>query len=76
MKKSKKWILAQWSAGLGTIIAIAGVVGVLCSVEGATAMVTQGVGLIAGTLTIYGVENVVQKGVVGAHYREELDKGD
>jgi hypothetical protein len=74
MRRDRKWILARWAMGLGTTVALTALVAWLCGTEGAPAVLMQGLGTVGAVLGLYGAANVAQKGVVGKHYRRELDK--
>lgn len=71
--RDRKWKLAKAAFVIGAVISLSGLAGWGLGQEGAAGIIAQGLGTIAGVLTLYGAANVAQKGVVGAHYRSELD---
>jgi hypothetical protein len=78
--RDRKWTLAKLTWGLCALIAGgaffiwgAAALGWIEDAAGAPGVIMQGLGGIAGVLGLYGAANVAQKGVVGAHYRAELD---
>ena len=75
--RDRKWKLAVATWILCAVIAAGAFTRWLVdpTSAGAVTMVMQGLGGIAGVLGLYGAVNVAQKGVVGKHYRPELDKG-
>jgi len=71
--RDRKWTLAKAAFAVGAVIALSGLAGWWLGNPGAAGIIAQGLGTIAGVLTLYGAANVAQKGVVGANYRPELD---
>lgn len=60
---NRKWTLARWSMVLATCVIASGIVGYFIGKEGAAGIIMQGLGGVAGVLSIYGAVNVTQKSV-------------
>lgn len=71
---SKKWTLALWGMILGSAIAVIAIAGWWISKPGAAGILTQGLGIVTLIFGGYSAANVSQKGVIGKHYKPELDK--
>lgn len=71
--KDKKWKLAKWGIGLGTIISMAALIGWFTGYQGAAGIMGQGLGIITMVFGGYSAANVSQKSVIGKNYHSELD---
>ena len=71
--RNKKWILSLWAQVLCTGVVIVGLIGFMLERSDSMGVLMQGLGGIAGVLTIYGAVNVAQKNVISKNYVPELD---
>jgi len=70
--KNKKWTLAVWGYGLGTVLTLTGLFLVCFEKTGGLAVIVQGLGIITLIFGGYSAANVVQKNVISQNYQPGL----
>lgn len=63
--RNRKWTLAVWGMGLGTLISIVALRGWWIDKDGAAGILVQGLGIITAVFTLYSAANIVNKNVTG-----------
>jgi hypothetical protein len=73
MVQDKKWKLAVWTMTLASVITGNAIIGFYVQLDGALAMLGQGLGLVTLAVGIYSAANVAQKKVISENYIPEKD---